>query len=340
MQAMRLYKPTAIEDLPLALEDLPVPRPAAGQVLLRVLACGVCHTDLHICAGELKPKSLPVIPGHQVVAEIEALGPEVSAYQVGQRVGVPWLHTTCGQCDFCRRGQPNLCPQARFTGFDLPGGFAEFMLADAQALLPLDASIPPLQAAPLLCAGIIGYRSLRQTGLQPGERLGLFGFGASAHLAIQVALHWGCQVYVFTRSQAHRRHALHLGAAWAGSAQDDPPAQLDRGVIFAPAGELVPLALQKLRPGGVLAVNAVYMGAIPSIPYALIYGERTLTTVTNATPKDSLEFLSLAAEIPVRATVTEYALEDANEALLDLKESRLNGQAVLRIGQSPLLPVQ
>ncbi len=340
MQAMCLYKPAAIEDLPLALEDLPVPRPAAGQVLLRVLACGVCHTDLHICEGELKPKSLPVIPGHQVVAEIEALGPEVNAYQVGQRVGVPWLHTTCGQCDFCRRGQHNLCPQARFTGFDLPGGFAEFMLADAQALLPLDAAIPPLQAAPLLCAGIIGYRSLRQTGLQPGERLGLFGFGASAHLAIQVALFWGCQVYVFTRSQAHRRHALDLGAAWAGGAQNNPPAQLDRAVIFAPAGELVPLALRKLRPGGVLAVNAVYMSAIPSMSYDVIYGERALTTVANATPQDGLEFLSLAAEIPVRATVSEYALEDANEALLDLKESRLNGQAVLRIGQSPLLPAQ
>ena len=338
MRAMRLSRPAVVEDFPLELVEMPNPRPGAGQVLLRVLTCGVCHTDLHICEGELNPKTLPIIPGHQVVAEVVALGQSVEGYGIGERVGVAWLHQTCSRCTFCLRGQENLCRKARFTGFDLDGGFSELMVAEVGGLLPIPSGVTSLHAAPLLCAGIIGYRSLLRAGLQPGERLGLFGFGASAHLAIQVALYWDCEVYVFTRSSSHRRHAEGLGAAWTGESTDNPPIALDRAVIFAPSGLLVPQALEKLRPGGVLAINAIHMSPIPEMPYPLIYGERALTSVTNATRQDGLDFLRLAAEIPVRSTVSEYALEDANDALLDLKERRLNGQAVLRIGQSPTLP--
>jgi propanol-preferring alcohol dehydrogenase len=232
-------------------------------------------------------------------------------------------------CDFCRRGEENLCPQARFTGFHVDGGYADYMLADARYLLPLPLRMKDDEAAPLLCAGIIGYRSLRKADLLPGERLGLMGFGASAHLAIQVARFWGCEVYVFTRSEGHRRHAERLGAVWVGMAEDHPPVALDRLVIFAPAGRLVPLALEKIRPGGTLAINAIHMTPIPELPYALIYGERTLRSVANATYQDGLEFLRLAAEIPVRSTVTQFPLEEANAALHAIKHSRLNGEAVL-----------
>ncbi len=229
------------------------------------------------------------------------------------------------------QGLENLCPKARFTGFHVDGGYAEYMLAKAAYALPLPNSIRDEQAAPLLCAGIIGYRSLRQADLRPGERLGLVGFGASAHLAIQAARYWGCEVYVFTRSEEHRQHARELGAAWAGGAEDEAPEQLDRAVIFAPVGYLVPLILEKLRPAGTLAINAIHMSPIPEMEYSSIYGERTLRSVANATYRDGEEFLDLAAEIPIRATVSEYPLEDANQALRDLKHSRINGEALLRI---------
>ncbi|HWR67161.1 MAG TPA: zinc-dependent alcohol dehydrogenase family protein [Bellilinea sp.] len=334
MQAMRLIKPAPVEDFPLISNDVNLPLPDSRQLLLRVLTCGVCHTDLHIAEGELTAPGLPLTLGHQVVAEIESVGEALTGFSVGQRVGVPWMHTTCGQCEFCRRGEENLCELARFTGLHVDGGFAEFMLADPQFVLPLPATMSDLQAAPLLCAGIIGYRALRQADLHPGERLGLFGFGASAHLAIQLARHWDCEVYVFTRSAQHRRHAESLGAAWTGSAEDSPSKLLDRAVSFAPIGELVPLALEKLRRGGTLAINSVHSTPIPQLPYALIYGERTLRSVTNATRQDGLEFLDLAAEIPLIASVTEYPLEDSNEALLDVKNASVNGQAVLRVAQS------
>lgn len=334
MQAMQLLKPAPVEGFPLISTNLNMPRTDSGQLLLRVLACGVCHTDLHIAEGELTAPALPLTLGHQVVAEIEAAGEALTGFSIGQRVGVPWMHTTCGQCEYCQRGEENLCAKARFTGLQVNGGFAEFLLADPQFVLPLPATMSDLQAAPMLCAGIIGYRALRQAELHPGERLGLFGFGASAHLAIQLARYWGCEVYVFTRSDPHRRHAESLGAAWTGSAEDRPPKLLDRAVSFAPSGALVPLALKKLRAGGTLAINAVHSSPIPQLPYALIYGERTLRSVTNATRQDGLEFLQLAAEIPLPASVTEYPLEDANEALLDVKNSSLNGQAVLRVAQS------
>jgi len=331
MRAMRLAHPQPVESHPLTLSDLPVPQPAPGQVRLRVRTCGVCHTDLHTVEGEIHPPQLPITPGHQVVGELDLLGDDVTDLQLGQRVGVPWLYSACGECEFCQRRQENLCPQGRFTGFHQDGGYAEYMLADARFLLPLPPEMDDLQAAPLLCAGIIGYRSLRQAELQPGERLGLFGFGASAHLAIQVARHWGSPVDVFTRSSEHRQHALELGAAWVGGIEDASPADLDRAIIFAPSGRLVPLVLEKLRPGGTLAINAIYMSPIPEMPYRLVYGERTLRSVANATYQDGVEFLQLAAQIPVNVTTQPYPLEEANQALIDLKHSRINGEAVLVI---------
>lgn len=339
MRAMRLASQRLAEQDPLALSELPAPVPAAGQVLLRVLACGVCHTDLHMVEGDIRPSRLPITPGHQVVGVVEAVGdyedqagfPARPAPWIGERVGVPWLHAACGKCEFCRRGEENLCPQARFTGFHVDGGYADYMLANARYVLPLPVQMSDDEAAPLLCAGIIGYRSLRKVDLRPGEHLGLMGFGASAHLAIQVARYWGSDVYVFTRSAEHRRHAEQLGAVWVGRAEDHPPVPLDRAVIFAPSGRLVPLALEKLRPGGTLAINAIHMSPIPELPYALIYGERTLRSVANATYQDGLEFLRLAAEIPIQSTVTHFTLQEANMALRAIKHSQLNGEAVLML---------
>lgn len=310
---------------------MPVQEPGPGQVRLKVHFCGVCHTDLHTVEGDIHPPRMPVIPGHQVVGVVDALGEGVTDREVGQRVGVPWLYAACGECQYCRAGMENLCPNARFTGFHEHGGYAEYMLAEAAYTLPLPDSISDLDAAPLLCAGIIGYRSLHKADLKPGERLGLFGFGASAHLAIQVARHWECEVYVFTRSDEHRRHAEELGAAWVGGAEDTAPELLDRAVTFAPAGWLVPKALEKIRPGGTLATNAIHMSDIPQMPYELIYGERTLRSVANATYQDGVAFLQLAAEIPIRPDTTVFKLAEANEALLALKNSELNGEAVLRI---------
>ena len=331
MLAQRLEKPGPAHEQPLITAELPLPQPGKGQVRLRVRYCGVCHTDLHTVEGEIHPPRLPVTPGHQVVGVVDALGEDVDWLTMGQRVGVPWLYATCGECRYCLSEEENLCQQAQFTGFDVDGGFAEAMLADARFVLALPEAISDLDAAPLLCAGIIGYRSLHKADLRQGERLGLFGFGASAHLAIQVARHWDCEVYVFTRSPEHRRHAEELGAAWVGEAEDTPPKLLDRAVTFAPAGWLVPRALEKLRPGGTLAINAIHMSDIPGFAYGLIYGERTLRSVANATYQDGVDFLRLAAEIPIRPETTLYPLAEANQALQDVKDSRLNGEAVLEI---------
>lgn len=332
MKAWRLYQPASAEERPLRLEEVPTPIPAAGELLLKVEACGVCHTNLHTIEGDIHPPRLPLTPGHQVVGVVEAIGLECVRFQPGDRVGVPWLYSACGKCESCLRGEENLCSAARFTGFDVDGGYAHFMVTGENFTLPLPTTLPALQAAPLLCAGIIGYRSLRRASVQLGERIGLIGFGASAHLAIQVARYWGCKVAVFTRSADHRQHALELGADWAGSIDQQPSYPLDRAIIFTPAGSLVPLALQKLRPGGTLAINAVYMSDIPAMPYEAIYHERTLTTVANATYQDGAEFLALAVEIPIHADVKAYAFEDAPQALLDLKRSAIRGEAVLQIG--------
>ncbi len=329
MRAMRLSEPAPVEDGPLSMQELESPNAGPGQVRVQVTVCGVCHTDLHTVEGDITPPGLPITPGHQVVGRIDQIGAQVQGLQIGDRVGIPWLYSACGQCPACQRGEENLCQAARFTGFHVDGGYAPAMIAEARYVLLLPAEISDQQAAPLLCAGIIGYRSLRKADLQAGERLGLVGFGASAHLAIQVARHWGCQVYVFTRSQAHREHARQLGAAWVGGAGEPAPEPLDRAVIFAPAGSLVPVILEKLRPGGTLAINAIHMSPIPEMPYRLIYGERTLRSVANATFQDGVRFLKLAAEIGIQATTTSYPLSAANQALLDLKHSRINGEAIL-----------
>jgi propanol-preferring alcohol dehydrogenase len=339
MNAVRLYSPSNIETAPLVFEDILIPQPGPGQVRIKVSVCGVCHTDLHIVEGEIHPPHLPLTPGHQVVGVVDAMGEPPAKKQndlpvlaIGQRVGVPWLHTACGKCEFCKRGEENLCASAQFTGFHVDGGYAEYMLADTRFVLPLPDTLSDEQAAPLLCAGIVGYRSLKKADIQPGEKVGLFGFGASAHLCIQVLRYWDCPVYVFTRSKAHQDHARQLGAAWAGEAGSGGIRDLDRAVIFAPAGELVPVALEKIRPGGTVTINAIHMSDIPSFPYQTIYGERTLRSVANATYQDGVEFLDMAVKAGIQSTVNIYPLKHANQALLDLKTSKFNGEAVLVVG--------
>lgn len=308
-----------------------MPEPVEGQVRLRVLVCGVCHTDLHTVEGDIHPPVYPITPGHQVVGVIDALGRGVTGLHPGDRAGVPWLYSTCNTCEFCQRGEENLCTEAQFTGFHVDGGYSEYLLADARYVLTIPSSFSDVQAAPLLCAGIIGYRSLRKADLQPGERLGLVGFGASAHLSIQVARYWGCEVYVFTRSKEHQQHAMDLGASWAGGIESQVVKSLDRIVIFAPAGDLVPAMLSRLRPGGTLAINAIHMSPIPTMEYRLLYGERTVRSVANATYRDGIEFLQLAEKIHIQSSVTDYPLSEANQALIDLKHSWFKGEAVLAI---------
>lgn len=331
MKSMQLQKPGPVAENPLQLVETAVVEPAAGQIRLKVSVCGVCHTDLHTVEGELELPKLPVIPGHQIVGIVDKVGAGVSRYQPGDRVGVAWLNWACGQCQYCQNGQENLCERARFTGLHADGGYAETMVVDARFAYPIPERFSDEQAAPLLCAGIIGYRSLRLSGIQPGGRLGLYGFGASAHLAIQVARHWQCEVYVFTRSQAHRRHAAELGAVWTGGAEEKPPRLLDAGITFAPAGWIVPEALGHVRPGGTVAINAIHMSPIPEMAYSLIYGERILRSVANFTRQDAEEFLQLAAEIPLETAVEIFDLTGANEVLQKLKDSRIRGAAVLKI---------
>jgi len=312
------------------MRDLPLPEPGAEEIRLRVRACGVCHTDLHTVEGDLLLPKLPVVPGHQVVGIVDAVGEGVRRFTIGQRVGVPWLYRTCGTCEFCQRGMENLCRQARFTGLHADGSYAEAMVVHQDFAYPIPEIFSDESAAPLLCAGIIGYRALRLSGVRPGERLGMWGFGASAHITLQIARHWGCEVYVFTRGETHRQLAKELGAAWAGSAKDEPPAPVHGGIIFAPAGELVPEALRVLERGGTLALAGVTMTPIPELDYdRLLYWERVVRSVANFTRQDAAEFLQLAAEVPVRTTVQTFPLEVANEALLALKEGRINGAGVL-----------
>ncbi len=331
MLAMQLSKQSSVEVMPLEFVEIPKPSPKSGQVLIRVLTCGVCHTDLHIVEGDIRPPQLPVIPGHQVVGIVESLGSDVEKVRIGDRVGVPWLYDACGKCEYCLRGEENLCPNARFTGFHVNGGYGEYMVAEERYLLPLPEQFSDEQAAPLLCAGIIGYRSLQKADVRNGERIGLVGFGASAHLAIQIARYWDCEVYAFSRSLEHRQHAEELGATWTGDIDDPLPAQLDRAVIFAPAGNLVPKVLEHLRPGGTLAINAIHMSLIPAMDYRLIYGERTVRSVANATYRDGIEFLQLASKIRILSSIRQYPLQDANLALNDLKHSQFRGEAVLVI---------
>jgi propanol-preferring alcohol dehydrogenase len=311
---------------PLRLAELPDPEPAAGQVLLRVRACGVCRTDLHILDGELDRPKLPLVLGHQIVGEVVAGG---TRFAVGERVGVPWLGWTCGECRFCLAGQENLCDRARFTGYDLDGGYAELAVADERYCFPVPAGYPDEQAAPLLCAGLIGYRSLRLAG--DPERIGLYGFGASAHIICQVAVAQGRRVFAGTRADDDEAQELarSLGAEWAGNALAGPPEELDAVIVFAPVGDLVPAALRRVRKGGSVVCAGIHMSDIPSFPYELLWGERVLRSVANLTRADGEEFLALAPRVPVRTEVETFALEAANEALDRLRRGALRGAAVL-----------
>lgn len=331
MRVIELPRPADIEEEPLRLTSRNQPEPRAGEILLRIIACGVCHTDLHIAEGELAPAAYPIVPGHQVVGRVERVGAGVQEWEPGQRAGVPWLYSSCGDCEFCQSGNENLCRQAKFTGLDVPGGYAEFMAAQADYALPIPDGIDDLHAAPLLCAGIIGYRSLRLSEIRPGRTLGLVGFGSSAHLAIQVAKSWGCRVHVFSRTPSHRAHALDLGADWAGSLESGQEGLLDAAVTFAPVGGIIPRVLELLKPGGTLAINAVHLTPIPQLDYELIYGERTLRSVANLTRADGLEFLELADSINLQVTVSTYGLEGANQALAALKHSQVDGSLVLTL---------
>jgi propanol-preferring alcohol dehydrogenase len=331
MRACVLPAPAKVETRPLELADLPVPEPSANEVLIRVRACGVCRTDLHVVEGELPPRKLPVTPGHQVVGVIERGGPGATMHSPGTRVGVAWLHWTDGQCEFCRAGQENLCVNARFTGYTVNGGYADYIVAPEAFVYPLPAGFSDLAAAPLLCAGIIGFRCLRLSGIAGGGRLGFYGFGAAAHVAIQVARYWGIDVYVATRDERHQRLAAELGAVWTGGTLAEPPAKLDAAIIFAPAGEIVPAALGALRYGGTLVLGGIHMSAIPPLDYELLYHERVVRSVANNTREDGRDFLRVAAEIPIRTQVEVFPLEQANEALNRLKNDAIRGAAVLRI---------
>src|SRR5579864_9502406 len=331
MKACLLNAPARIETNPLQFADVPVPNPAKGEVLIRVHACGVCRTDLHLIEGELVPRKSPVIPGHQVVGVVEKLGESSRRYAIGSRVGVAWLHYTDGACQYCRRGEENLCDNPTFTGYSVDGGYAEYIVAPEDFVYAIPEGFPDEQAAPLLCAGIIGFRCLRLSGIKPGGRLGFYGFGAAAHVAIQVARHWNAEVYASTRDARHQKLALELGATWAGGTFDEPPKKLDAAIVLAPAGEIVPAALKALKKGGALVLGGIHMSPIPSFPYDLLYQERMIRSVANNTRQDGEDFLRIAAEIPIQPHVQIFPLRDANRALNALKNDAIPGAAVLRV---------
>ena len=330
MRAWWVERPGPIDGGPLRFGERPDPRPGAGEVLVAVRACGVCRTDLHLAEGDLPPRRPRTVPGHEVVGDVVELGEGCRRFRVGERIGIPWLRRTCGACRFCARGAENLCVAPRFTGWDDDGGYAELAVVDEDYANPLPASIPDRQAAPLLCAGIIGYRALRRSELPRGGRLGIYGCGGSAHQAAQVALHEGAEVYVMTRSAEARRLALDLGASYAGRAAEEPPVQLDAAILFAPAGTLVPPALRALDRGGTLAVAGIHLSDIPALNYANeLFQERRLVSVTANTRADGNEFLDLAARIPLRPTTVGYPLAEVDRALRDLAGDRITGAAVL-----------
>ncbi len=308
-----------------------LPGIAEHEVLVRVRACGVCRTDLHIVDGELDVEKLPIVPGHEIVGVIERLGARVTALHAGDRVGIPWLGYTCGRCEYCTSGRENLCPFARFTGYQIDGGYAEYAIADARYVFRIPDSYSDLDAAPLLCAGLIGYRAYRMTG--EAKRLGIYGFGAAAHIIAQVAVHQAREVYAFTspRDVHAQQLALSLGATWAGASNEPPPQALDAAIIFAPVGPLVPEALSRIVPGGVVVCAGIHMSDIPSFSYALLWGERCVRSVANLTRQDAIDFLAVAPTVPVRTHVQRYVLADANRALSDLREGRVNGAAVLAV---------
>lgn len=332
MKAMMLHKATSVYDVPLQDSDISIPDPGDNEIRIQVNVCGVCRTDLHIIEGDLEIPKLPVIPGHQIVGIVDTVGKDITKIKIGDRVGLPWMSSTCGDCNYCTNGQENLCDFAQFTGLHRDGGYAEIAVAPEQFVYPIPDGFPDDQVAPLLCAGIIGFRTLKQSNIQPGQRLGLHGFGASAHVTIQIARHWGCDVYVFTRSEDHQLHAEELGAVWIGSAQSDPGVEMDASLVFAPVGWLMVEALKRVRKGGTVVSAGIHMTPIPEFPYSLIYGERTVTTAANATYEDGTELLKLAKKIPIHTEIELYDLVNANKALQDLKDSKFRGAAVLKIG--------
>ena len=332
MKAMAVGAFRRAEQGPLGPVERPVPHPGPDEILVKVSCCGVCHTDLHTVEGELPDVKLPRIPGHEVVGTVERRGARARRFRLGQRVGAAWLYWACGKCRFCLGGRENLCEKARFTGFHVDGGYAEYLVVPDKFVYAIPKVFSDEQAAPLMCAGIIGFRSLRLSGIRPGGKLGLYGFGASAHIAIQIANHWGCRVYVFTRSEDHKRMAKKLGAAWTGLAKEDPPSKLDAAVVFAPAGSLYLDALRVLDRGGVVVSAGIFMSPVPEINYGkLLYHERVMMSAANATREDGEGLLRVAAEIPIRTTVEVYSLARANEVLRLLKAGRINGAAVLKV---------
>ncbi len=330
---MVLYKPAPIDTNPLVYTDIEKPSPGPGEVLLRIRACGICRTDLHIIEGELKPIRLPVIPGHQVIGVVEELGENVVSVRKGERVGVPWLYWACGKCKYCKRGLENLCDNALFAGYSVDGGYAEYMVAKADFVHPIPSEYDDYHAAPLLCGGAIGYRALRLTGLlEKGEgKLGLFGFGSSAHMILQVAVNKGLEVYVFTRSKSKQEYAISLGAKWAGHTKDTPPSKLDAAIVFAPASWVMVEALKKLDKGGRLVLAEIYMTPIEKLEYNLLWLEREIKSVANVTRRDVREFLIEAAKAGVKPHITIYSLKDANKALYELKYGEVKGSGVLKI---------
>jgi alcohol dehydrogenase, propanol-preferring len=314
---------------PLRVAEVAMPEPGEGQVLLRVHCCAVCRTDLHVVDGELPDPRLPLILGHQIVGTVERIGEHADSFAVGERIGVPWLGWTDGECRYCLSGRENLCENARFTGYQIDGGYAEYAIADGRFCFPIPEGFPDLQAAPLLCAGLIGYRSLRFAG--DAERLGLYGFGASAHIVAQVAAHEGRRIFAFTspKDEEAQEFARGLGAEWAGSSEESPPEELDAAIIFAPVGALVPAALRAVARGGTVVCAGIHMSDIPSFPYEILWGERSVRSVANLTRQDGLDFLALAPEVPVRTEVVSFPLEEANEALEALRGGRVRGAAVL-----------
>ena len=333
MKAMLLRQTRPAEQSPLECSDLPSPKAAANEILVRVSVCGVCRTDLHIIEGDINA-TLPIIPGHQIVGTVQQAGNAVQNFHNGDRVGIPWLHSTCGQCEFCSIGRENLCLNAQFTGFHVPGGYAETVVADASFAVHLPTGYEDAQIAPLLCAGIIGLRALRLTGVQPKQRVGMYGFGGSAHIALQIARHWGCEAWVATRGKEHQRLARELGAAWVGRAEEVPDSSLQAAVLFAPAGQLVPQILRALRRNGTLTLAGIYLSPIPELSYDLLYHERAIRSVANATREDAAEMMKLAAEFPIRTEVETFPLTEANTALQELKQSAIRGAAVLRVAQA------
>ena len=331
MKACILPARSSIESNPLRFTDLPIPEPRQGEILVRVHACGVCRTDLHVIEGELPIVKSPIIPGHQVVGIVESVagGPNPLNLKAGDRVGVPWLHSADGTCEHCRAGKENLCDAATFTGYTVNGGYSQYVIAREDFVYRIPAGFGDLQAAPLLCAGIIGFRCLRVSGIERGQTLGFYGFGAAASVAIQVAKYWGVRVLAFTRDARHQKLAMELGAAWAGAGDAESPEKLNAAIIFAPAGELVPAALRNMKKAGTVVLGGIHMSPIPAMNYDLLYQERVIRSVANNTRKDGEDFLELAARIPIHAEMQTFALEDANAALNALKNDAIRGAAVL-----------